>query len=136
MKIVKNEEDAKDIVQEAIARTLSRECVKDVCGYCAITTRNLSFTFLKTNNNFLPLDETMVVTNDDYDQMLVIVSKEKDKLPERLKRVVELYDVEEYTLSEVAEIMGISRATVKRDVDKAHKILRAAISHELGWQSQ
>jgi RNA polymerase sigma factor (sigma-70 family) len=129
--IVKNDDEARDIVQEAIIKTLGKENVDDVCKYCAMAVKNMSLNLIKGRKMFLPLNEEILSTDYEYERMLRIVGEKRDELPDRLREVVELHDEDDYTLKEVSEMTGASVSTVKRMLDKAHSILREKILAEL-----
>ncbi len=128
MAILKDEDDAREAVQEALVKTMLQLGVRDVCSYCARVVKNNSLAILKRKCRQVSLDEMMLVT--DY-ELLRIVAEKKEELSDIAKALVELHDEDGYTLSEVAGMMQMSVSTVKRILANAHCELRRKILSEI-----
>jgi DNA-directed RNA polymerase specialized sigma24 family protein len=77
------------------------------------------------------LDEMMLVTDYEHEELLRIVAEKKEELSDIAKALVELHDEDGYTLSEVAGMMQMSVSTVKRILANTHCELRRKILSEI-----
>lgn len=131
MAILKDEDDAREAVQEAVVKTMLQLRVKDVCGYCVCVVKNECLAMIKRRRRHTSVDELMMVTDYEHEELLRIVAEKKEELSEVAKAVVELHDEEGYTLSEVAGMIQMSVSTVKRILANAHYELRKKIEAEI-----
>ncbi len=131
MSILKEEDDAREAVQEALVKTMVQLGVRDVCSYCMSVVKNNSLAILKRRRRQVSLDEMMLVTDYEHEELLRIVAEKKEELSDIAKALVELHDEDGYTLSEVAGMMQMSVSTVKRILANAHCELRRKILSEI-----
>lgn len=131
MAIVRDEQDAKDAVQEALVRTMTKSGVEDVCGYCVRTVKNLCLNMLKHQHRMTEVDEMMLVTDVDHDRLVRIVAEKKEELSELARAVLELHYEEGYTLSEMAGMMGINVPKLKRILADARYDLKKKLVNEI-----
>ena len=131
MAILKDEDDAREAVQEALVKTMLQLGVRDVCSYCARVVKNNSLAILKRKCRQVSLDEMMLVTDYEHEELLRIVAEKKEELSDIAKALVELHDEDGYTLSEVAGMMQMSVSTVKRILANAHCEWRRKILSEI-----
>lgn len=131
MAILKNDDDAREAVQEALVKTLLQRRVKDVNGYCVSVVKNNCLAILKRKRRHVAVDEMMLVTDYEHEELLRIVAEKKEELSEVARAVVELHDEDGYTLSEVAGMMQMSVSTVKRILADAHYELKKKIEREI-----
>lgn len=131
MAILKDDDDAREAVQEALMRTMLKMGVKDVCSYCTRVVKNNCLAIIKRRRRHVAVDELMLVTDYEHEDLLRIVAEKKEELSEVAKAVVELHDEEGYTLNEVAGMMQMSVSTVKRILSGAHIELRKKIEQAI-----
>ncbi len=131
MAILKDDDDAREAVQEALMRTMLKMGVKDVCSYCMRVVKNNCLAIIKRRRRHVAVDELMLVTDYEHEDLLRIVAEKKEELSEVAKAVVELHDEEGYTLNEVAGMMQMSVSTVKRILSGAHIELRKKIEQAI-----
>ena len=131
MSILKEEDDAREAVQEALVKTMVQLGVRDVCSYCMSVVKNNSLAILKRRRRQVSLDEMMLVTDYEHEELLRIVAEKKEELSDIAKALVELHDEDGYTLSEVAARMQMSVSTVKRILANSHCELRRKILSEI-----
>lgn len=133
MAMLRNEDDARDAVQEALVRVLSGHGMvkKDVLGYTFQTVRHCAIDILRHRRMFVPLTGDMADTSAIHEQRLRQVATLRDELPEALRSLVELHDEEGYTLAELSALTGLKVITVRRHLDEAHTILRKRIENEI-----
>ena len=131
MAILKDDDDAREAVQEALVKTMLQLRVKDVCSYCVSVVKNECLAMIKRRQRRVNMDELMLVTDYEHESLLRIVAEKKEELSEVAKAVVELHDEDGYTLSEVAGMMQMSVSTVKRILSNAHFELRKKIEQAI-----
>jgi RNA polymerase sigma-70 factor (ECF subfamily) len=131
MAILRDDDDAREAVQEALVKTMTQLGVKDVCKYCARVVRNNSLAILKRRSRQVSLDEVMLVTNYEHEDLLRLVAEKKAELSNVARAIVEMHDEDGYTLSEVAGMVQMSVSTVKRILAQAHYELRKKIESEI-----
>lgn len=131
MAMLKDEDDAKEVVQEALTRTLLKRRLKDPCGYCVRIIRHLSLDMLHHRSRLMQVDEMMLVSDYEHEELLRAVSEKKEELPVVAQTVLELHYEEDYTLSEVAGMLQMSVSTVKRILSDAQYSLRKKLEEEI-----
>jgi len=137
--ILQNEEDAKDAVSEAfvsIAKNFSK--IDDIDdprskGFAVVIVRNISLNMLKQRNRTTSFDdypEYQNIESESNTEMEVVEKAEFDRilsevlyLPEKLRDVLYLNVVMEYSPSEISELLGISSAAVYKRIQRAKKML-------------
>ena len=81
-----------------------------------------------------PLDEKLPVRGVSEDSLLRMkLEKSVQQLPERMRQVLVLHDVEGYTHEEIADFLGVTAGTSKSQLFKARarmrELLRPALAH-------
>jgi RNA polymerase sigma factor (sigma-70 family) len=133
LKHLKNEMDAKDIVQSTYLKMWDKhESVELAKGksYLFTTAYHLILDFLKTGKRFQGEEAIIEVQNEDNPSdfdLSETLNWALDKLPEIQKTVVLLRDYEGYSYDEIAEIAGISESQVKVYIFRARKTLKSIL---------
>ncbi len=146
LKILKNEAEADDIVQEVFVKIWeSRGNLVDfklLNSYIFTIAYNHSIDLIRkriSNNKYLEhLKNSAIVYNTptiisqiEFNELNNQVEKLIANLPERQKQVYLLHREEGLTYPEIAEKMGISKNTVENHMVKALKYLRQNIDNSL-----
>lgn len=133
MAMLRDEQDARDAVQEALVKVLSSIGFirRDIVAYTYQTVRHCAIDIIRHHRMFVPLRDELADNNAAHETRLRQVARLRDELPEALRSLVELRDEEDYTLPELAALTGLSQATVRRRLDEAHKILKQRIENEI-----
>lgn len=134
-KLLQNEEDAKDIVQDAVLACLELRHVKNPVHYCMRTVRNRCFSLLRNQVTLTPYEvsETWNQTTREYFRRVSLEEKLerlellKEKLNPHDRLVLELYYGDKKTLEEVAQLTGRSKATISRIVSRTKAILKSGL---------
>ncbi len=71
------------------------------------------------------------VTNVEQNEMKLIVQREIDRLPDKLRAVLLLFQFQELPYREIAQILGISEKAVERRICHAREALRGTLSKYL-----
>lgn len=128
---LKNSADAEDILQEVCLvlmtksppeneEHLKRWLVRVTVNKC----RDLSRSFWRRKRESI----------DDYEHLEAdkprSIIEEIGELPEKYRNIIYLYYYEEYTVSEIAQILGMNINTVKSGLQRARKQLRELLTEE------
>lgn len=139
--MLRDSEAAKDLVQELfITLWSSTEQLKpdiNLAGYLYISVRNRVFKLIekgRVRNDYLSAiaqyaSEVSTETLDELDEkeLSLLLQQEIDRLPPRMKEVFELSRIENLSHREIAEQLGISDKTVKKQINNVLKILRVKL---------
>lgn len=114
--ILKDQEDAKDAVQEALAQTMSRTFVRDVHAYCIKVLRNCCTNRLRERYR---LQETAVDIVDEepdmqYEQRILLMNRVKRQLPKESRRLLDMHYEKGLTVDEIASVLGKKHNWVKK----------------------
>lgn len=130
MSILRDADDAKDAVQEAIVGVLSARRVDDVKNYTFQAVRNAAVNILRHRSKFAPLGENIMDVAAAQDEHLKALAQARDELPEDLRALVELHDEEDYSLEELNKMTGLSVSKLRRRLIKAHEIIKKRMEEE------
>jgi RNA polymerase sigma-70 factor (ECF subfamily) len=144
-KMLKDDEDAKDVVQELLIRiwdTRHTLTIKStVEAYVHQSVRYKVYDFMrrrKVISGYLDslehyLEKGTAALDENYieKETLTLFKKEVEMLPERMREVFDLSRNQGLTNKQIAEKMSISENTVKKQINKAIKIIRLKINFSL-----
>ncbi len=128
---LKSTADAEDVVQEVFLRLITKRprfrSDDHEKAWLIRTAINLSCDMLKSSaRKNVPLDEELTSPQDEYHQLLSAVQS----LPEKYITVVHLYYYEEYSIKEIARILGLPAATVGTRLSRARVLLKPILERE------
>lgn len=131
--MLRDDEDARDAVQEALVRTMSRPLLRNPLSYCFQTVRHVAIDTIRHRartvrlaDHQLPVDEP--TTDAD---MLEEVIRLRNELPRVMKTIVVLHDQKGYTYDDIAALTGLSKMTVRRRLREAHESIRKQMEKQL-----
>ena len=140
-----NEADASDVVQDTYVRAF--RALRRFRGDSAFSTwlyriaSNCASSFLsrRSRQRCDALPEADVIVDDDPDQdptlqaeassLRLTIERALEQLPQRLRAVVELRDLEDLSHREIAERLGISESATKVRLHRARNTLRRLLPH-------
>lgn len=131
MSILKDEDEARDAVQEALTRTMTKLLVREPCNFCMRTLKHLCIDTLRHRKRLVGIEETMLSTDPEHEELLELVRRKKEELSEMARIVLELHDEDGHTLVEVAGMLKVSPSTVKRIVHGARNEMRKKLEGEM-----
>ncbi len=149
-RLLGNEEDAKDIIQDALLKVWHhKERMNDLQNleaWCMRITRNLALDRLKSKK-FRQADELDNVrelpsatrnphaTMEQSDTMKK-VHQVIQALPEKYRTIIQLRDMDGYTYQEIADILEVEMSEVKVNLHRARKTVREQLQnmHVYGLQ--
>lgn len=143
-----NEEDASDITQDVfyvIWKNRGYWKVKNhIEGYLTSMLRHKIYDFYAKRDKlpvFVPLDDQEEYwdynfaesTLEDYTEENLLVRKEIDAMPEKMKEIFLLSRFENLSALQIAEKLGISVQTVRNQISSALKRLRDRFGNKTTW---
>ncbi|MFN0257295.1 RNA polymerase sigma factor [Pedobacter ureilyticus] len=140
-KMLRDGDDAKDVVQEVFAAIWTKRHTLEVSGaiapYLYGATRNRILNVMahqqvvsKYADSITAFMELGVSYTEDQfreKELAQIIEREIASLPDKMREVFELSRKEELSYREIAERLNISEHTVKKQAQRALKILRLRI---------
>jgi RNA polymerase sigma-70 factor (ECF subfamily) len=156
---VREKEAAEDIAQEVLIKVYEKRVTQEphakFSTWLYRVTVNASLDVIRKKKYFLrSLDEEMEGEEGERKTLLekmadpqgasplkglaeeelrVLVQKEIDRLPEKFRSVILLYQFEEMSYREIAKILDISEKAVERRLYHAKEMLRRKLSRLLGY---
>lgn len=135
-KLLQNEEDAKDVVQDAVLACLELKHVKNPVHYCLRSVRNRCFSLLQKRGTMTPFEVSEVWNQMTRESVRRVTLEEKLELLRLLKNklnawdraVVELHFEDGLSLDQVAAMTARSRSTVVRIIARTKSILKAGLT--------
>lgn len=137
--ITGSEEDAKDAVQESVARMWavrkSMDRIQNVDGYCVKTVRNAAFDIVRRR-------QTSAQVSEDVEQLphsdpspgphgsmeakeqFQMLRKCLDMLPDAYRQVLTLRVECDFSFGQIAEIMGTTQDNVRQILSRARKQIK------------
>jgi RNA polymerase sigma-70 factor (family 1) len=140
--MLRDEEPSKDLVQDLFVALWDKpELIQEdnnLSGYLYIGARNRVLKFIQRNklkNDHISslakyASEISLETIQDIDEreLKVIVQREIDNLPPKMRVIFEMSRKDNLSHAEIAGKLGLSDQTVKKQVNNALKILRSKLS--------
>jgi RNA polymerase sigma-70 factor (ECF subfamily) len=138
LRMVGNDDDAKDIVQEVLIRVWNgREqlhTIENMEAWCMRITKNLSLDKLRANQRkgtesleksfHIQVTDKTPDVKTELGESMQHVSQLIAALPEKQRQVIHLRDVEGYTYNEICEIMEIDMNQVKVNLFRARNSVK------------
>lgn len=135
MSMLKNEDDARDAVHEAILIAYqNRNKLKQERYFGTWLIRIL----INQNNKMLKArkrveaigDRLPDITSRDNPYISVEIGEAIDSLPEKIRLTVILYYVEDYSVKEIKEVLQIPEGTVKSRLNKGRRLLKEFLNDQ------
>lgn len=141
-KLLRDEEEAKDVVQEVFGNLwLKASAIKsdvNIAGLLYVSARNKVFDLIERNKvrtdyigeiaKFLSDPVNSQVDTLDEKRILEILDREIQKLPAKMREIFELSRKENLSHKEIAAQLGISEQTVKKQVQNALKVIKPKLN--------
>lgn len=145
-KMLKDEEEAKDIVQEVFSNLwLKADQIpeqQNFAGYLYVTARHKVLNAIRrhkfrddyVNSLAKYIDEASEDTLQYLDErdLLITIEKEIAALPPRMRQVFEMSRKENLSHKEIGKLLGTSDETVKKQINKSLKIIRSNLKESGG----
>ncbi len=144
--IIKDKEEAENMLQDVFVKIwLRREQINpelNFNSYLFTCLRNMAFDYLKKveKNHQMRVQFMQMMENESYsdtdaeDRRIALLKNALENLPEKRKMIVKLNIEEGKSYQEIAEIMRISKNTVKNQLVKAKQFLRRRVDFNVIFQ--
>lgn len=129
--LLRDDDDAREVVQEALVRTLTRPFVKDACSYCVRVINNLCVDMRKRRQRMVEMDENMLVVDPEREELLQIVAAKKAELPAMDRKVLELHYEDGYSINEISEMLKVGVPRLKRILASAIYEMKKKLEYEI-----
>ena len=146
---IKNEEEAKDVVQEVLMKMWETRSdldeVKNLEAWCMTLTRNKSLDALKRAGR--QRNEKLEIHHEpsnstSHSPLQVMTDKESiehvkkiaDELPEKQKTALTLREVQGYSYLEICEIMEINMSQVKVNIFRARNTIKEQLKIRYSYE--
>ena len=123
--MLKNKADAEDVLQEAIAVTLSYRRVINPYGFCVKVIKRKSMNLLRQKGMLCDLLISMGNDDEDLNDLKEEVRELMKCLDYREHKLIVMHDMEDMSMREISEETGIGLSNVKKIINNAHKKLRS-----------
>ena len=130
--LLRNDEEAKDAVQEALAATMASLWVTNVHSYCCKVLRNYCRDRMRDDYLVADLMGDLPDEQPDafHERRLTLLNRFKGLLPYEMAQLLDLHYGQGLTINEVAAKVGKSQAWVKKRIMKSLRQLKEDILNE------
>ena len=143
--ILDDEDEAQDIIQDLFIafwnNSFTDRIHTSLKSYLYVMARNKVLNHIrknKINANFIQFLSTKLTEKDfntvqdiELKELTILIDREIDMLPPRMKQVFEMSRKEFLTHKEIAERLGTSEETVKKQITNSLKLLRVKFDQHL-----
>lgn len=143
LKMLKSENDARDIVQEIFTSLwLKRQSIDpkvNLAGYLFVATKNkvldlishqrIRLNYLGSLSSFAETHNNQVLARIEEKELLQILQQEIERLPAKMRQIFEMRINEHLTYMEIADKLNISDKTVKKQISNAIQVIRPKLRH-------
>lgn len=138
LRLLGDEEEARDAVQEALASTMAMPWVRDAYRYCCRTLRNYCRDRFKERYIVAEPSELIADEGSDlqYKRRLELLIRLKGKLPTETVMLLDMRFVKGMTLKEVAATTGKTETWVRKKMTKTLHQLKEDIIYEESKQEE
>lgn len=136
LNIVKNREEAQDIVMDAFTALIRQESFdssEHAKAWLIRTAQNKSLNVMRSGRirRNIPLDELLEstlsapVTDSEHDLLDLVM-----RLPDKLKTTVYMFYYEDMTAAQIAEVLQISENTVYKRLERGRSALKISLEED------
>ena len=128
--------EAEDIVQDAMLKmwVLHDQLIGNAEAFASVLVRNLSLNRLRQLHRMQTLTEMDLLemerldaesrSQQDTDEQVAQLMSLVEALPDRQKAILRLHDLEGMDYDEIAQVTGLSAASLRQTVSRARRLLR------------
>lgn len=131
-KIVGNDDDAEDIVQDALLRLWQvKEEVRNAESMAKIITRNLSIDYVRRRHITVDIDESNLETDStsNNDEQIQRIMNLINKLPTMQQMVIRLRHIDGLKMADIAKITGTTEQAVRQSISRARRTILKNYNH-------
>ena len=136
MRYLRDSAEAEDIVQDAMLKmwVLHDQLIGNAEAFASVLVRNLSLNRLRQLHRMQTLTEMDLLemerldaesrSQQDTDEQVAQLMSLVEALPDRQKTILRLHDLEGMDYDEIAQVTGLSAASLRQTVSRARRLLR------------
>lgn len=131
-KIVGNDEDAEDIVQDALLRLWQvKEDIRNAESMAKIITRNLSIDYVRRKHITEDIDESKLEIDDssNNEEQIERIMNLINKLPTMQQTVIRLRHIDGLKMADIAKITGTTEQAVRQSISRARRTILKNYNH-------
>lgn len=129
-KIIGDEEEAKDVVQDSMLRLwLLKDEVQNIRGFARILVRNRSLDVVRKRQKHVLVEfkETDdIAPTDEHDERIDRMMALIENLPTMQQTVLRLRHMEGKEMSEIAELIGTTEQAIRQSLSRARRAVLAS----------
>lgn len=136
LKMLGNEDEAEDIVQESLLRLWEKRRLlgeaTNPAGFAMQTAKHICIDRLRARKQSVEMEERYAEPNDsspylqtEWNDSVKIVKRIIEHLPELQRMIIRMRDIEGYELEEIADITGTAVGAVAANLSRARKKVRS-----------
>ncbi len=130
-----DDDDARDAVQEALARTMATPLLHKPVAYCLQTVRRVAVDMMRYKKRTKPADEWELPEDgtgeESYAMLLERVGQLRDGLPAATRALLRLRYEKGYSYAELEKLTGLSAITIRRRLKEAKQTLKQKLEEEI-----
>lgn len=131
-RIVGNDDDAEDIVQDALLRLWQvKEEIRNAESLAKVITRNLSIDYVRRQHITVDIDENNAEADDaaDSNEQIERIMDLINKLPTMQQTVIRLRHIDGLKMADIANITGTTEQAVRQSISRARRTILKNYNH-------
>ena len=130
-----DDDDARDAVQEALARTMAMPLLKKPVEYCYQTVRRVAVDMLRYRMRTRSIEEYELpdesAEGDSYAMLLERVWLLREGMPSATKALLKLRYEKGLSYTELEKLTGLSAITIRRRLKEAKRMMKEQLEEEI-----
>lgn len=130
-----DDDDARDAVQEALARTMAMPLLKKPVEYCYQTVRRVAVDMLRYRMRTRSIEEYELpdesAEGDRYAMLLERVWLLREGMPSATKALLKLRYEKGLSYTELEKLTGLSAITIRRRLKEAKRMMKEQLEEEI-----
>lgn len=130
-----DDDDARDAVQEALARTMAMPLLKKPVEYCYQTVRRVAVDMLRYRMRTRSIEEYELpdesAEGDSYAMLLERVWLLREGMPSATKALLKLRYEKGLSYTELEKLSGLSAITIRRRLKEAKRMMKEQLEEEI-----
>lgn len=132
--MLNDDDDARDAVQEALARTMAMPLLQKPVAYCFQTVRRVAVDTMRYKMRTRSIEEYELpdesAEDDSYAMLLERVWKLREGMPSATKALLKLRYEKGLSYTELEKLTGLSMITIRRRLKEAKQIMKEKLEEE------
>lgn len=136
--IVKNDSDATEILSESVFKGYknlgSLKNINSFKPWIMRIVHNTAVEYIRKNSKIISLEQVEITADRNENKIINSISLKTavQNLKPQYQTVIILYYYEDFSISQISKITGVSTVTVKQRLSRARKMLREFLKEDFG----